>query len=70
MLYNYNSISQFCLAIGKPHSSILTYCSICKLGLEIVNLNSSPPLDFPPLLLSKSIRITQPIWTLPVVAIE
>jgi hypothetical protein len=70
MSYDSNRISQFCSATGKPHSSTLTYCSICKSGLEIVNLDSSPPPDFPPLPLPKSIRTTQPIWTLPVAAIE
>ena len=70
MLYDCDSISQFCLAIGKPHSSILTYCFICKSGLEIVNLDSSPPPNFPLLPLPKSIRTTQPIRTLPIAAIE
>ena len=70
MSYDCDSISRFCSATGKPHSSTLTYCSICKSGLEIVNLDSSPPPDFLPLPLSKSIRTTQPIRTLPVAAIE
>jgi hypothetical protein len=70
MSYNSDRISQFCSATGKPHSSTLTYCFICKSGLEIVNLDSSPPPDFPPLLLPKSIRTTQPIRTLPVAATE
>jgi hypothetical protein len=70
MSYDRDSISQFCSAIGKPHSSILAYCSICKSGLEIVNIDSSPPPDFPPSILPKSIRTIQPIRTLPIAAIE
>jgi hypothetical protein len=70
MSYDCGGISQFCSATGKPHSSTLTYCSICKSRLEIVNLDSSPPPDFPPLLLPKSIRTTQPIQTLPIAAAE
>ena len=61
MLYNYNSILQFCLAIRKPYSSTLIYCFICKLKLEIVYINSLPLLNFLLLLLLKSIYITQPI---------
>jgi hypothetical protein len=70
MSYNCDSISQFCSAIGKPHSSTLTYCPICKSGLEIVNLDSSPPPDSLPLPLPKSIRTTQPIRALPIAATE
>ena len=70
MLYNFDKISQFCLAIGKPHSSTLIYCSTCKSGLEIVNLDSLPLPNFPPLLLPKSICTTQLIWTLPIAATE
>jgi len=57
MLYDCNSILQFYSTIRKPHSPTLTYCLICKLGLEIVNLNSSPPLDFPLTRTTQSTRI-------------
>ena len=70
MSYNRDNISRFCLAIGKPYFFTLTYCSICKSGQEIINLDSSLPLDFPPLLLPKSIRTIQPIRTLAVAATE
>ena len=70
MSYDRDSISRFCSATGKPHSSTLTYCSICKSRLEIINLDSSLLPNFPPLLLPKSIRTIQPIWTLAVAAIE
>jgi len=64
ILYNYNSILQFYSTTRKPYSPTLTYCPICKLGLEIVNLNSLPPLNFPPTRTTQSTRI------LPVAAIE
>jgi hypothetical protein len=58
MSYDRDSISRFCSATGKPYSFALTYCSICKSGIEIIDLDSLPPPD------SKSICTTQPVRTL------
>jgi len=64
MSYNCNSILQFYSTTRKPYSPTLTYCPICKLGLEIVNFNSLLPLNFP------LTRITQSTRILPVTAIK
>ncbi len=67
-MYDSNRILQFCLAIRKPYSFTFTYCFVCKLKLEIVNLNYLPLLNVLPLLLLKFICTTQPLRTLLVAA--
>jgi hypothetical protein len=64
MLYKRNAISQFCLVTRKLYSSTLIFYLICKLGQEIVNLNSSP------LSLPQSTCTTQSTWIFPVAATE
>jgi hypothetical protein len=64
MLYKRDAISQFCLATRKLHSSTFIFCPICKLGQEIVNLDSLP------LSLPQSTCITQSTWIFPVAATE
>ena len=62
MSYEPEAISRFCSATGKLHSSTLIFCSICKSGQEIVDLDSSPP----PL----PARTTQSTRVFPVAATE
>lgn len=64
MSYERDSISRFCSATGKLHSSTLIFCSICKSGLEIVDLDSSPPT------LPSSTRTTQSLRIPPVAITE
>jgi hypothetical protein len=60
MLYKLDVISWFCLATRKLYSSTLIFCLICKLGQEIVDLNSLPLFTC----------TTQSTWILPVAAIK
>jgi hypothetical protein len=64
MLYKRNTISRFCLATRKLHSSTLIFCPICKLRQEIVDLDSSP------LSLPQSTCTTQSTWIFLVAATE